>query len=99
MGLVDYAEESASHPIDYSSMIQMFNRFLLEQFALEISPFRSPIIRDPVTMHDQDPITQLVGVRARTMTECTNCGAQSEKPEGTRLIDLVYSKVFYFSKL
>jgi Ubiquitin carboxyl-terminal hydrolase len=98
MGLLDYAEESASNPTDYSSMIQMFNRFLLEQFAAEIMPFETSILRGQDNNSGQDPITQLVGLRVRTSTVCTNCGNQSERPEGMRLMDLIYSsKVFHIT--
>ena len=93
MGLVDYAEDSSFHPTDYSSMIQLFNRFLLEQFAIEIMPFGSSILRYQTERVEQDPVTQLVGMRARTVTKCTSCGFQSEKLEATRLVDLVYNKV------
>lgn len=94
MGLIDYTEESSSHPTDYSSMIQIFNRFLLEQFASEIMPFGLSILNDQSSKAGHDPITQLVGLRTRTATICTNCGSQGEKFEGTRVVDLAYeSKV------
>ena len=97
MGLVDYAEDSSLRSTDYSSMIQLFNRFLMEQFAVEIMPFESSILRDQKERVDQDPVTQLVGMRARTVTKCTNCGFQIEKSEVTRVVDLVYNKVRSFT--
>ncbi|KAG8932918.1 poly(A)-specific ribonuclease [Tulasnella sp. 418] len=95
LGLVDYTTEGNSP--DYATMIQQFNRFLLEEMATEgdTSP-SNPLVVSPSLRTAPEPIpspvTQLFGFESKETITCGHCGAKKEKESTTRLIDLIYPR-------
>lgn len=83
---------------DYASMIQQLNRFILEEFSVEGNTFP----HNPYLIPSGDdsrsitfaaaPITQLLGVDAKTVTICTNCGFKRVKDLMSHVVDLIYPR-------
>ncbi|KZS98990.1 cysteine proteinase [Sistotremastrum niveocremeum HHB9708] len=92
MGLVDYGRETVD--TDYASMIQMFNRFILEQISVEGNsfPHNPPTMQESLRTPLAAPITQLLGIDAKSIIICGSCGARREKESMTHVIDLIYPR-------
>ena len=79
-------------------MIQQINRFILEEFSVEgntfpHNPYLIPLEGDtPPAAFAAAPITQLLGVDAKTVTVCTNCGFKRDKDLMSHVIDLIYPR-------
>ncbi|KAF9521074.1 hypothetical protein BS47DRAFT_1404191 [Hydnum rufescens UP504] len=79
-------------------MIQQLNRFTLEEFSVEGNTFpHNPYIILPPggissTNPAAAPITQLLGVDAKTVTVCTNCGFKRDKDLMSHVVDLIYPR-------
>lgn len=98
--LVDYGKETAE--LNYAHMIQSFHRFLLDCLVQEgtSDPDNPWIFRKPTDASTPEstpptapsPITQLLGMDAKNIIVCTNCGATREKENLMHIVDLVYPR-------
>jgi len=85
-------------------MIQQINRFILEEFSVEgntfpHNPYLIPLEGDtPSATFAAAPITQLLGVDAKTVTVCTNCGFKRDKDLMSHVIDLIYPRKVWITK-
>jgi PAB-dependent poly(A)-specific ribonuclease subunit 2 len=95
---VDYESEAVVR--DYAAMIQQFNRFLLDQFSVEgdMQPKNPRVFLPPETeaQHDSGivapPITQLLGIDAKSVIACSVCQAVLIKGGMSHVVDLVYPR-------
>ncbi|EJD46063.1 hypothetical protein AURDEDRAFT_87257 [Auricularia subglabra TFB-10046 SS5] len=99
MGIVDFEYDTAKgERTDYVGMIQQFNRFLTEQMAGEGNAFPlnphivPPKVVDGVVQPAKATLTQLMGIDAKDVFECSSCGAQREKDRVTTTVDLMYPR-------
>lgn len=99
MGIVDYEYDTVKgERTDYVVMIQQCNRFLTEQMSGEGNAFpHNPHLVPPrvvagVVQPAPAPMTQLLGIDAKTIMVCTLCGVQREKDSITTTVDLMYPK-------
>uniref|UniRef100_D8PTC9 PAN2-PAN3 deadenylation complex catalytic subunit PAN2 n=1 Tax=Schizophyllum commune (strain H4-8 / FGSC 9210) TaxID=578458 RepID=D8PTC9_SCHCM len=94
--LVDYGREPAN--VDYASMIQTFNRFLVDSMSSEGNAFpQNPVLLPslrPADAHSPAaaPVTQLMGLDAKTLVICRTCNAVREKESMTHVVDLTYPR-------
>ncbi|KZV99079.1 hypothetical protein EXIGLDRAFT_739011 [Exidia glandulosa HHB12029] len=102
MGIVDYEYDTAKgERTDYVVMIQQFNRFLTEQMSAEGNMFpMNPAVLPPrdiagIPQPPPAPMTQLLGIDAKTIMVCTLCGAQRDKDSTTTTVDLMYPKKWH----
>lgn len=91
LGLMDNEESSSSHAA-YSSLIQTFNRFLLESTSNESDSKEHNQAITAQRHQDQIPsaIAQLVGLPVRTATVCKSCGYSANREAITNVLDYVY---------
>lgn len=95
-GLIDRSVDGEN--ADYASMIQQLNRFILEEFSVEgnafpHNPYLIPQLENALsTAFSAAPITQLLGVDAKTVTVCTICGFKRDKDLMSHVVDLVYPR-------
>jgi PAB-dependent poly(A)-specific ribonuclease subunit 2 len=89
-------DESSSSQAAYSSLIQTFNRFLLECMGAEadVKPHNQRILHqregvDEAPSH-ASALSQLVGLLVRTATTCKACGYQISRDSTTNVLDFVY---------
>jgi PAB-dependent poly(A)-specific ribonuclease subunit 2 len=102
--LIDYGlNSSTSGPSgqgqEYVYTIQTFHRFLLDRFSEEGNSFPlNPILTNrPGFEASQSnpaaaPITQLLGINAKTVIECGGCGFRREKESMGHLVECQYGK-------
>ncbi|KAG7086554.1 hypothetical protein E1B28_002503 [Marasmius oreades] len=92
--LIDYGRES--HEVDYAQKIQSFHRFLIDHIGLEGNTFpQNPsIVKDTYTSLSRvpAPITQLLGLDAKTLITCLHCKATREKENMSHIIELSYPR-------
>ncbi|KAG8872977.1 poly(A)-specific ribonuclease [Tulasnella sp. 331] len=92
LGLVDHGIDGSSP--DYGTMIQQFNRFVLEEMAVEGNAPVNPIIVPTLSIAEQlnppSPVTQMYGIQSETIIECGYCHAVTKRSNMTHAIDLVY---------
>jgi hypothetical protein len=90
MGLVDYvgSEGRRHNYTDYASMIQVFNRFVLDLLSTEVGH----LLAIPAANVAYDTITQLFGLAAPTIIRCESCGTVKGKETLSRVTDLVYPR-------
>ncbi|GAA5855893.1 hypothetical protein JCM8547_000402 [Rhodosporidiobolus lusitaniae] len=98
LGLIDH-ENDASKSVAYATLIQTFNRYLLEQLTSESSipppPSRRPhpsIVKDVPPRYGRAPLAQLVKLDTTSVSVCQNCQAKSERETGLNVIDMVYPR-------
>ncbi|GAA6005194.1 hypothetical protein JCM11491_002615 [Sporobolomyces phaffii] len=101
LGLIDL-ENDSSKTTAYSTLIQTFNRYLLEQMTTESSlppnivPSPEPLLKNSPFSTEPGkvtpPMAQLVKVDLRTLSTCSSCGAKSERDTGANVIDLIYPR-------
>ncbi|BGP38499.1 poly(A)-specific ribonuclease [Rhodotorula kratochvilovae] len=100
LGLVDH-ENDASKSVAYATLIQTFNRYLLECMTSEsVIPTSSPKLPRPTLLKDASPaavagkapLAQIVKVDAQSLSVCQNCGAKSERETGLNVVDLQYPR-------
>ncbi|KAJ7063521.1 ubiquitin carboxyl-terminal hydrolase-domain-containing protein [Mycena amicta] len=92
--LIDYGRESVN--ANYALMIQSFHRFLLDRLSIEGNSFpHNPVVvrnashdGSPVTA----PVTQLLGIDAKNVITCLNCGSTRAKENMSHVIDLAYPR-------
>ncbi|KAJ8093092.1 poly(A)-specific ribonuclease [Marasmius tenuissimus] len=94
--LIDYGRESN---VDYAQKIQSFNRFLIDHLGAEgnVFPHNPRLVKDAFGSQDERnpapaPITQLLGIDAKTLITCMHCKATREKDNMSHLIDLIYPR-------
>lgn len=96
LGLIDFSSESGAAPQEYATMIQQFNRFLMEEMTMEgnMSPNPSILPGSIVggTVSPPSPITQLFGIQSKTVISCSNCGSTTDRTSLTHVVDLVYPR-------
>ena len=86
--MVDYQGEG--HKREYGTMIQQFNRFLLEEMSARSDvPQGNPHII-PARDTDKAPVTQLMGIDAQTTAVCGTCGTVTEKDTLSHVVDLAF---------
>lgn len=95
LGLIDFTAEGVAP--EYATMIQQFNRFILEEFTMEGNMKPNPLIVGPSVKDQQgptppSPTTQLFGIHSRTLITCGNCGATTERISSTHVVDLIYPR-------
>ncbi|KAL0580436.1 poly(A)-specific ribonuclease [Marasmius crinis-equi] len=96
--LIDYGRESN---VDYAQKIQSFHRFLLDHLGAEgnVFPHNPRLLKvggsdEASNLHNPAPapITQLLGIDAKTVITCLHCKTTREKDNMTHLIDLIYPR-------
>lgn len=80
----------------YSDTIQGFHRFLLDQLSSEGNnfPFNPLIVptQNAAPSMIAAPITQLLGLDAKTNIYCNTCKGRRQKEGMTHVVDLIYTK-------
>ncbi|KZT59790.1 hypothetical protein CALCODRAFT_176596 [Calocera cornea HHB12733] len=94
LGLVesDYQDNTT----DYGTLIQTFQRFLLDQMTTESDrkPGKNPALCEDLRGHPltSSPVTQLTGLNTTTVVTCLQCRATSTKEGISHVVDLVYPR-------
>uniref|UniRef100_A0A0W0F3U7 PAN2-PAN3 deadenylation complex catalytic subunit PAN2 n=1 Tax=Moniliophthora roreri TaxID=221103 RepID=A0A0W0F3U7_MONRR len=95
--LIDYGRTPKE--VDYSHMIQSFHRFLVDRLGLEGNTFpQNPVMiksyADSLNGLNPAPapVTQLLGIDAKTLVTCLHCKAVREKESMTHVIDMTYPR-------
>ncbi|GAA5924433.1 hypothetical protein JCM10213_004576 [Rhodosporidiobolus nylandii] len=98
LGLIDH-ENDAAKSVAYATLIQTFNRYLLEQLTSESSlpppPSRRPhpsLIKDVPPQAGRPPLAQLVKLETTSLSTCQNCQAKSERDTPLNVVDMVYPR-------
>ncbi|EEB99344.1 hypothetical protein MPER_00993 [Moniliophthora perniciosa FA553] len=80
-------------------MIQSFHRFLVDRLGLEGNAFpQNPVMvkgyADSLNGLNPAPapVTQLLGIDAKTLVTCLHCKAMREKESMTHVIDMTYPR-------
>lgn len=93
---MDTEDTSAATHTSYSSLIQTFNQFLLDQMAVEADakPQLNPNLRKSDAQDSSLPstISQLFGMHTHTKTSCPACGHQTIRDSIKHVLDLVYPR-------
>lgn len=91
LGLMDHDTEAST--VAYASLIQTFNRFLLDQMTAEAdAPGRNPSLLKRVSVSPlRSPLTQLLAIEARTLSVCP-CGGQTSRDSTLSVVDLIYPR-------
>ena len=93
-GVVDYARDG-SEP-DYVSMIQLFNRFMIDHIVPEASSPSNPLLfqtrRPVIDAPIPSPMTQLLGIESTSTSTCGSCGSTRDKQGLSHIIDMVYPR-------
>jgi len=78
---------------DYAQVIQSFHRFFVDHLVVEgdMTP-SNPVIVPDLNSYPPAPLTQLVGVSAKTDTTCLSCRATRSKHNTTHILDMVYTR-------
>ncbi|KAH8117576.1 ubiquitin carboxyl-terminal hydrolase-domain-containing protein [Phellopilus nigrolimitatus] len=80
----------------YSDTIQGFHRFLLDQLSSEGNNFpRNPLIvpsQNAAPSMIAAPVTQLLGLDAKTNIYCSSCKGRRQKENMTHVVDLIFPK-------
>lgn len=85
MGLMD-KDDASNADAAYSSLIQTFNRFLLETVSVESAEASSPDSTYANMMRRMFVNTQF------TVQVCGTCGTVSQRPSGSNIVDLIYPR-------
>ncbi|GAA5943118.1 hypothetical protein JCM3775_000652 [Rhodotorula graminis] len=107
LGLIDH-ENDAAKSVAYATLIQTFNRFLLECMTSESTlpaipatssspripppPAPSLLKNAPPGVPVKAPLAQVVKVDAQSLSTCQNCSVTSERETGLNVIDLQYPR-------
>lgn len=100
LGLIDH-ENDASKSVAYATLIQLFNRYLLECMTSEsliptsapkFSPPPSLLKNAPPSTPAKAPLAQIVRVDATSLSTCQNCSVTSERETALNVIDLAYPR-------
>lgn len=81
--------------VAYASLIQTFNRYLLEQMTAESHVTDT----DPVLIKGRSaegktepPLSQLIRLNATTVSTCQQCGAASKRDTSVSVVDMIYPR-------
>ncbi|QRW27499.1 PAB-dependent poly(A)-specific ribonuclease subunit PAN2 [Rhizoctonia solani] len=95
LGVVDYQAEGLKR--DYGAIIQVFNRFLLEEMSTRSdvpdgNPWLIKVDEDQVMTNgaSKSTVTQLMGIDAQSIVVCGACGATTEKDTLSHVVDLTF---------
>lgn len=94
LGLMDFDDSSAQ--VAYSSLIQTFNRFLLERMGKESDVVKLSLQYE--TESDVEPLppasllSQIIGLNTRTTSTCSSCGHRVSRDSSTNILDFVYPR-------
>ncbi|KEP53440.1 PAB-dependent poly(A)-specific ribonuclease subunit PAN2 [Rhizoctonia solani 123E] len=95
LGVVDYQAEGPKR--DYGAIIQVFNRFLLEEMSARSdvpdgNPWLTRVAENETTANvaNKSTITQLMGIDAKSIVMCSACGATTEKDTLSHVVDLTF---------
>jgi PAB-dependent poly(A)-specific ribonuclease subunit 2 len=97
LGVVDYQAEGLKR--DYGAIIQVFNRFLLEEMSARSDvPDGNPWLTETRTEDDRvaeigarkSVVTQLMGIDAQSLVICGTCGSVTEKDTLSHVVDLTF---------
>lgn len=101
LGLIDH-ENDAAKSVAYATLIQTFNRYLLEQMTTEsvlpassksVPPQQVSLLRDaPDSAQRKPPLAQLVKLETHSLSTCQNCLAKSDRETSLNVVDLVYPR-------
>lgn len=94
LGLIDH-ENDATKSVAYSTLIQTFNRYLLEQMNTESTIPKSilpQLIKGPAISPPLPPLAQVVKLDLHSASSCQSCGAKSDRDTGVNVIDLSYPR-------
>ena len=92
--LIDYGRQQSE--TDYSNMVQLCHRFLIDHFSSEGNSFpNNPVLlRRASTLSGSppaaSPITQLMGINTTNTTICLNCKAVRQKENMIHVVDMIY---------
>ena len=95
LGLMDWDDESSTQ--SYTTLIQTFNRFIIESMATaaELTPFDDQrIFKWAATAGDKplSPIMQMFGIETTTVSVCFHCAAKTTRAGITSVLDLIYPR-------
>ena len=93
LGLMDFDDSSSQAA--YSSLIQTFNRFLLESMSNECDvPTRNKtiLLNDNTASGRLSPLAQLMGFQVKTVSVCGSCGYQAAREAVSNVLDFVYPR-------
>jgi PAB-dependent poly(A)-specific ribonuclease subunit 2 len=78
----------------YSTLIQNFNRFVLEQLHQECGFDKPPVSANPAPSINQppSPIQQVFGMKTASTSICGHCGLEDERITYPFVLDLVWPK-------
>lgn len=82
---------------DYAQIIQSFHRFFVDHLVAEgdMTP-SNPVIVPDLSSYTPPPLTQLVGISAKTDTTCLSCRATRSKHNTTHILNMVYPRPVRF---
>lgn len=85
---------------DYAQIIQSFHRFFIDHLVAEgdMAP-SNPVIVPDLSSRPPPPLTQLVGISAKTDTTCLSCRATRSKHNTTHILNMVYPRAVRFVHL
>lgn len=96
LGLIDHDGESST--VAYASLIQTFNRYLLEQMTAESHVAESkPALVKGATGTPGPPLSQLIRLDAKSISTCSQCGTASSRDTSLNVIDLIYPRRVSYS--
>lgn len=83
-----------SNTVAYASLIQTFNRYLLEQMTVESESAGSnpSLIKSSPGPTTRSPLAQLLKVEAKTTSTCQQCNGQTSRDSSLSVIDMVYPR-------
>lgn len=96
LGVVDYQAEGLKR--DYGAIIQVFNRFLLEEMSArsDTSGGNPWLTKAPENETEREngarksTVTQLMGIDAQSIVVCGACGSVTEKDTLSHVVDLTF---------
>lgn len=92
LGLVDHDGENST--VAYASLIQTFNRYLLEQMSAEshVAGPNPSLVKGVADSLSRAPLAQLLRLETKTVSLCQQCGVSTRRDTNLSVIDLVYPR-------
>lgn len=92
LGLVDHDGESAT--VAYASLIQTFNRYLLEQMTAEshVAGPNPSLIKGVPDSLSRSPLAQLIRIDAKSVSVCQQCGVATNRETSMSVLDIIYPR-------
>jgi len=78
---------------DYAQIIQSFHRFFVDHLVIEgdMTPSNPIVVPNPGS-YPPPPLTQLVGISAKTDIACSSCHSTRSKYHTTHILDMAYPR-------